>query len=220
MEIINFKSNPKTNFFAAEWSFWMLEDIIKGINFKELSKFLLKKEKEIITTTKPCNKESPDGYTGLGPNSITSRYEEFNLLKFNNKEIKKVKKAILKSHNLFLSNLKIEHPKELWIQCWYNVMRKGEKINTHVHHTGNDSYLSGHLCVQVDNTSTKYFTSPDQINDVSIYSSNNKTGKITIFQTFIPHFTDTHNSEKERITIAFDFFIINKYNSTNLLKLI
>jgi hypothetical protein len=219
-KIINFKNTIKNNFFAPEWSYWVMEDIVKGINFKKLSKYLLKKEKELLKITKLSKKISVDGYTGLGPNSITSRYENFNLLKFNNEEIKKIKKAILNVYKYFLCNLKIDLPKNLWIQCWFNVMRKGEKINVHIHSSDMDSYLSGHLCVKVKNTSTKYIISQNQINDPEIYSSKNKVGKITIFQNCMPHFTDIHNSEEERITIAFDFIINNKYNDNNLIKVI
>lgn len=217
-KIINIKSSKKNNFFAPEWNYYIVEDIIKNIKFDLLSKFLLKKEKEILKIKNNSNKIIKDGYTGLGENSITSRHSLFNIFNFNNTEINKIKKYIIEIHNKFLNYLKIEIPKNLWIQCWFNVMRKGESIKAHIHGTGPDTYLGGHICVQVENTSTNYINPVNQINDPEIYYSKNEIGKITLFQNCIPHFTDVHNSNKERITIAFDLSIINKNN--NFVKLI
>jgi hypothetical protein len=217
-KIINIKSVQKNNFFAPEWNYYIIEDIIKKVNFNLLSKFLLKKEKEILKIKNNFNKKITDGYTGLGNNSITSRYSLYNIFNFKNKEILKIKKSILKTHTKFLNYLNIEIPKNLWIQCWFNVMRKGESIKAHIHGTGPDTYLGGHICVQVFNTSTNYINPVNQINDPEIYYSKNETGKITLFQNCIPHFTDKHDFDKERITIAFDLSIVKK--SDNFIKLI
>ena len=35
----------------------------------------------------------------------------------------------------------------------------------------------------------------------------NKPGKITIFPSVLPHYTDEYKGNKERITIAFDIFV-------------
>ena len=217
-KIINIKSSKKNNFFAPEWNYYIVEDIIKNIKFDLLSKFLLKKEKEILKIKNNSNKIIKDGYTGLGENSVTSRHLLFNIFNFNNTEINKIKKHIIEIHNKFLNYLKIEIPKNLWIQCWFNVMRKGESIKAHIHGTSPDTYLGGHICVQVEKTSTNYINPVNQINDPEIYYSKNEIGKITLFQNCIPHFTDMHNSNKERITIAFDLSVINKNN--NFIKLI
>ena len=131
-KIVNFKSLPKKNYFAPEWDYYIIENIIKKVNFKSLSKFLLKKEKELLKITKPILKASTvDGYTGLGENSITSRYASFNVFNFKNKELYKISKEIINIHKTLLNFLKIETPKNLWIQCWFNVMRKGEFIKPH-----------------------------------------------------------------------------------------
>jgi len=218
-KLINIKSKQKNNFFAPEWDYYVVEDLIKDVDFKSLSKFLIKKEKELLKITKPVNKESVDGYTGLGVNSITSRYASFNVFNFKNKEILKIKKEILKIHKKLLDHLNIEIPKNLWIQCWFNVMRKGEFIKPHLHGTDPDTYLGGHICVQVENTHTNYINPVNQINDPEIYYSKNEIGKITLFQNCIPHFTDIHNSDEERITIAFDLMVSEKHGK-NFVKLI
>jgi hypothetical protein len=213
-KIVNFKSLPKKNYFAPEWDYYIIENIIKKVNFKSLSKFLLKKEKELLKITKPILKASTvDGYTGLGENSITSRYASFNVFNFKNKELYKISKEIINIHKILLNFLKIETPKNLWIQCWFNVMRKGEFIKPHIHSFDPSTYLGGHICVQVQNTHTKYINPINQLNDQEIYTSENEVGKITLFQNNIPHFTNIHNCDKERITIAFDLALEKKENN-------
>jgi hypothetical protein len=219
MKVINFKSNPKNNFFAPEWNYFIAEDLIKNVNFNDLSKFLLNKKNEILklSNTIKENKIS-DGYTGLGKNSITSRYDKYNVLSWKNKNINKLKENILKFHKKFLKFLKLNLPKELYIQCWVNIMKKGEKMNAHIHCSHPDTYLGGHICVKVKNTSTCYINPINQINDPQKYCSENEIGKITLFQNNIPHYTSIHNFDEERITIAFDLSLIKINN--NFIKII
>ena len=46
--------------------------------------------------------------------------------------------------------------KELWIQCWANIMRNKEQIKPHLHGTNPRTYLGGNICLQCNNTSTNY----------------------------------------------------------------
>jgi len=216
--IINFKSEPKQTFFAPEWNYYLFENNIDNIDFNEVSKLCLKKEKEILKLPN-SNKVSCDGYTGLGGNSTTSKYENYNVLKWKNKNIKLIKQTIIDFHNDILSYLKQPIPNELYIQCWTNIMRNEEQIKPHLHTTNPITYLGGHICVQCDNTSTHYINPINQINDPEIYSSKNEVGKITLFQNNIPHYTDIHKSNNERITIAFDLQI-HKPTKDNYLRLI
>ena len=212
--IVRFKSPPKNNFFAPEWDYFIYEDIIKDVDFNKVALFILKKEKEIIKKYKYKN---GDAYTGLGKNSLSSRWKQYNVLKWKNLEINKIKNNIIRSHNFLLKELKIDNNVKLYIQCWAVVMRKGETINTHIHSTNPDSYLGGHICVQAEKTRTGYINPVNQINDPLIYYSNNNPGKITLFQQCIPHFTDTHEGNKERITIAFDLSL--KKINNNMVEL-
>ena len=108
-------------------------------------------------------------------------------------------------------------PNELWIQCWYNVLRFGQKIKPHMHNTRSDSYLSGHFNVQVENTSTVYMSPINQLNDPEVINIKNNSGEMTIFPSYIFHYTTPHYSFKPRITIAFD---ISYYkHSNNWIKL-
>ena len=214
--IVRFKSLPAETPFAPEWNYAMFESVINNINFDNLENLILSKENEILHLPNTIREQKvSDGYTGLGESSTTARFDKYNVLKWQHAEIEKIKENILYYHDLFLSRLEISSPKELYIQCWVNIMRKGEQIKPHIHSVKPDSYLGGHICVKSNNTATNYINPVNQINDPEIYSSKNKVGKFTLFQNCIPHFTDVHNGENERITIAFDLSL-TKYNDNFL----
>ena len=183
MQYILFRSEPRKTPFAPEWEYVLAEQTLKKINFKSLSKYLLNKEKQIIKNSSVTN----DGYTGLGKKSVTARFNSFKLFLFKNKEVHKIKQAIIKAHEMFLNNYKIKIPKELWIQSWFNVMRKGERIKLHIHGTSPNTYLSGNLMVQCQDTKTIYVNPQNQINEPIKHESKNEVGKLTLFQTCLPH---------------------------------
>jgi len=219
-KIINFKSKPKKTPFAPEWNYFMCETLFKDINCKNLSKFLLSKQKEILKldlTIRSDSSDYTDGFTGLGSNTTTARFGKYNVFNFKNKEVQKLKKAIIESHNFFLKALNVPSPDSLYIQCWYNVMDKGQKIKAHLHGVDPTSYLGGHFCVQVKDTSTYYINSINQLNKPNAYESKNEIGKLTLFQSCIPHYTDENKDDSKRITIAFDLF--TEEARDNLIKL-
>ena len=54
----------------------------------------------------------------------------------------------------------------------------------------------------------------DSDNEAFVHQSKNKVGKITLFPNYIPHFTNTHEGDNERITIAFDLVTQNDTANT------
>jgi hypothetical protein len=209
MKIVNFKNEPIVSPFAPEWSWFIAETKLEGIDWSKIAKIILEKEKEIIEKYPASAKGSVDGYTGLGEHSLTSRYEHFNVLEWDYPQIKDVFNAIKKTHREFISHFEIK-PHKVWIQCWANVMRDGQSISPHLHSTQKYSYLGGQITVQcndVDRTSTVYVNPINQMNEPQEYYSENETGKLTIFQNNIPHYTTKHTGQKERISIAFDIII-------------
>ena len=203
MQIKYFQSEPKVSPFAPEWYYTFGEDKIEDVNFQELSKFLLQKEKELIQTPLPYDFTVVDAYTGLGENSVTSRWGSYNLLSFDNPEIKKIRNNIFVKYLSFMDAVGIERS-DVYIQCWFNVLRKGQSIKPHIHSTGPYCYLGGHITVQSEHTETVYINPINQINEPQEYKSLNEIGKITFFQQNIPHYTTIHDGESERISIAFD----------------
>jgi len=207
---LEFKSEPAISPFAPEYHYIFAENKIVNVDFKKIASIILEKEKTIIESTSPTS----DAYTGLGDDSLTSRWKSFNVFAWSEPEIEKLKSQIylrylefLKAYNVPRSNVKI--------QCWANVLREGGEINPHIHSTGKWAYLGGHVTVQCEDTYTVYINPINQINDPETYNSRNEVGKITFFQHNIPHFTTPHYSTTglERITIAFDLSMEEFVNS-------
>lgn len=200
MKLFHFKSKEKKTLFSPEWNYFIFEDYIsesfKELNFlcNSLKEEILSKEKEIVESTE----YTADWGTGLGENSLTSRSDSYNLL---NWESGKALKDIIKtSHDNFVKSINLENSEKLYVQCWANVMRKGERIFPHRHWTSEYAYIGGHITVDAKKTKTHY-TNP--ITEY-IHSSNNDMGKITLFPNWLEHYTDEVVDDQVRITIAFD----------------
>lgn len=204
MEIYQFLSSPRQTAFAPEWSYVLGEDTITGIDYKQIATIVLSKETEIVANFPSY--ANADAYTGLGENSLTSRFKYFNVFAWEDAEIEKLKDKIFENYKEFLNKLNVPRRK-VWIQCWANVLRKNEEMKPHIHSVHPFSYLGGHISIQCDNTSTVYINPVNQINDPEILDSPNNVGKITIFQNCIPHYTTLHSADSERITIAFDLIV-------------
>jgi hypothetical protein len=201
MEIYNFKS-INISPFSPYWNYLIIEDLY-DLDLSSISK-------EILTQEKVINKKYEyidDWGTGLG-DSLTSRSPNYNILEWD--VCRGLKQKIKETHENLIQELNLPKDK-IYIQCWGNVMRKGQKINSHAHYRSPVSYLSGNFCVQTDNTSTSF---QNPITD-EIWSSENIPGKITLFPSWLKHFTDEHKSDDERITIAFDLLSEEGHTSTH-----
>ena len=209
MKFKRFVSQPPVSPYAPQWDFRVGNSMCENIDTNSLSKFLLNKEKEI--------KKLPivsdfDGYTGLGSNSTTSRSQQYNILSWNHSEIKKLKSNIAKNIILYNDECGNKTP-QLWIQCWYNVLRFGQSIKPHSHSVTPICYLSGHFNVQVNDTSTVYMSPINQLNDPEVIDIKNIPGKLTLFPSYIFHYTTPHYSFKPRITIAFDLSLYKLHDN-------
>ena len=211
-----FRSKPKVSPFAPEWNYFLAESQIDNVNFSRISEYFLRKESELLQLPITTKMGVNDGYTGLGNNSLTSRYSHYNVFQFENDlvELKQLRQEIFDRYCALMYLLGIER-KKVWFQSWCNIMRKGEQIQPHIHNVNSYCYLGAHVNIQCDKTSTIYINPINQINDPEIYESPNEVGKLTIFQQNIPHYTTVQQSDRERITIAFDFFIDEEYNLTS-----
>ena len=217
MNLVMMKSGFKKTPFDVDYTFYIFENIISDVNFNVVSNIIKSKEK-IILKTSP--RSDTDGNTGLGGDSLTSRFNYYNVLNWEDKNIQKIKNNIVNSINDLYKKILQEKPKNLKIQCWANVMRKGQQIKPHAHTTSNNCLLAGNICVDVDNTYTHYVNPFKWFVEQEIYSSKNEIGKITLFNANIPHYTDKVLS-KDRITIAFDIIddTYSNYNNHNYIKL-
>lgn len=212
MDIISFLSEAPCTPFAPEWNWVIAEEMLTNVDFNKIAKIILQKEQEILNAFPPSNKSSVDAYTGLGENSLTSRYGSFNVFEWQDEEIQKLKTEIHLVYLKFLQILNDENMRDaprrkVWIQSWANVMRKGEKISPHLHSTSPYCYLGGHVVIQTEKTNTVYINPINQLNDPNEHVSENKVGKLTFFQNNIPHYTTEYTGNSERITIAFDLVV-------------
>jgi hypothetical protein len=203
MKILHLKSEPRQTIFAPEWYYIMGESKIEGVDFSKIAQIILSKEKQIIESTQPHGIMNKDGYTGLGENSLTSRFRDFNVFNWEEEEIQKLKQKAVEQYRIFMDYFDV--PKEkVWIECWANVMRTGQEITPHIHSITPDCYLGGHITVQCEGTSTIYINPQNQLNGYDYYESPNDVGNFTLFQNCIPHNTTRHEGSQERITIAFN----------------
>ena len=214
MKFKRFRSRPPVSPYAPQWDFRVGTSICEDIDTNSLSELLLLKEKEVkkLPTTVIDNTLS-DGYTGLGSRSTTAKFQSYNVLTWDHSEIKKLKSNIAKSVIDFNDECGNKTPNVLWIQCWYNVLRFGQKIRPHHHSVSPDCYLSGHFNVQVNDTSTVYMSPINQLNDPQVIDIKNKVGDMTLFPSYIFHYTTPHYSFKPRITIAFDLKLHKSHDS-------
>lgn len=200
-EALRFTSDPPQTPFAPTWDYTIGEKQI-NIDLEELKSIILKKEQEIKTNF-PAGS---DGNTGLGPDSLTSRFRYFNLLKWDYPVIKDLHKEIKFFHTQYcrhLFGISFSTPR-LRIRCWANVLRKNQKIKQHYHSIHPHTYLGGHLAVSCSETSTVYVNPIAGKTAGGEYFSENVPGKLTLFPNYIPHYTTQHKEEEPRITVAFD----------------
>ena len=209
MKIERFVSPPPITPYAPTWDFAISEGLLP-INVEKLAKTCLEKEKEIkklpVTRVKDGKGKEVvfDGYTGVGKNSTTSKSWLYNLFDWNTPETNALKGHVrmeVDDYNRALGN---PIPQDLYVQCWYNVLRYGQKMNPHLHSTNDQAYLSAHFIVQCEDTSTVYMNPVNQLNDPYLIERKNEPGTLTIFPECVPHYTTKHRSFKPRITIAMD----------------
>tara|TARA_Y200000002_G_scaffold252842_1_gene209420 strand:- start:209 stop:886 length:678 start_codon:yes stop_codon:yes gene_type:complete len=222
VKLHRFKSDRRLTPFAPEWDYRIIEGVIENVDFNYIAKYLLEKKDEILKLD-----ATHDGSTGLGKDTTTARHTNFNIFNFKDAEINKLKANITSLHNTLLNQMGMADAIpyiDLYTQCWYNVMSKGQQISIHQHDISPKSYLGGHISVQCEDTFTGY-CHPAFVNLLGkstndkafVHESNNTVGKITLFPDYIPHFTSLHQGNRERITIAFDIF--NEQPTPNFIKL-
>lgn len=192
------QSEAKNTHFAPEWKAELYEVNINDYSLcNEIAEVILTKEKQII---QKYSNIKGDGSTGLGDNSLTSKFGKFNIFSWDEGCIIKFQKFIRQEYGNFIQNLGVKK-EDCMIQCWANVMRRGEKIEPHWHSSNADTYLSAHFCVKTDNTSTLY-QNPYKPNQWVPFE--NKIGNLLFFPAWMVHCTTEQITNDIRITIALD----------------
>jgi len=170
------------------------------INVEKLAKKILNNEPRII---KKYPGNILKGNSGLSVNSLTSRSPYFNVLNWwGTGSLRKWIRSGYEEYNGIKD-------KRLYVQCWSNVMRKGEQIGSHKHEmngmigTSTKNILSGNFGVQVDGTTSTYYDGNPILN---------VNGVMSFFPASAFHWTDRYEGNSERITISFDILSEKFYN--------
>ena len=207
-----YTSHEPNNSFAPTWKFHFYEAQLENTKvLEELKNIVLIKEKEIIKNFSDVNN---DGGTGLGPQSLTSKFITFNIFKWKEEPCIIFQNFVRDEYKKFISALKENNPQfvkenNTYVAGWANVLRRGQKINEHQHSCTPNSYLGAHFCVSTSNTSTIYV---NPFNRKDLIEFKNSPGKLLFFQNYMVHYTTEHKTDDERITLAMDIFTEKDYN--------
>jgi|TARA_B110000858_G_scaffold3097_1_gene3575 hypothetical protein len=198
MQTIRFKSSLPLTSFAPQWDFtigvFQLQDqeILDTIR-----RFLIHKEDHILSL-----KQGDNAGTGVGDDSITTRYGKYNLFDFQD-ECPELITLLewLQTSFLEFAQHEASMPMELEIVCWYNILRDGAGMDEHIHSSQQSSYLSGNMQISEFNTQTNY--RPPMCDTGKTLDG--PSGQLVMFPSFVPHSVD-HEYKGERISIAFDLY--------------
>ena len=203
--IHNFKSNFPETPFAPTWNVFLIEKVWDNIDCEKLYSFLIKQAKTINKLNPVIieNKVS-DGNTKLGKRNIMSRYSLYNVFKYENEELYKLKDCIIEQHNILCETLKIPLPEYVFLNGWINILGFGEKVGMHIHSVNSKCYLGGNFCVKVNKSETVFVNPVNQINYPETYHSKNEPGKLTIFENRTPHYSSRNWNFAKRMTVSFN----------------
>lgn len=191
-QVILFESDEPKTIFAPTYRWHMYEG---EVQVKDIRDTILKRENEIINT----HEYESDWNTGLGKNSMTSRSSSYNLLDW--EEADHIRDIIRNSHDNLVTTLDANMWEDkIYVQCWANVLRKGQKIKPHQHWNSQYTYLGGHICLDDYNTHTHYVNPYTK----KTFKSKNEKGKVHLFPNWLEHYTDPYEGDDVRVTIAFD----------------
>lgn len=183
------------------------------------------KEVEKIDTIREwliCNEEKllkdipvhHDGGTGLGEKSVTSRFGSYNLFDYANElpELQSLLEFFRISYLQYVNQEMVE-VRDVEIMCWFNVLRKGEHIDEHSHDSSNKAYLSGNI--HLDNYQTHTFYKNIYDKNVQFETDNHK-GTLTVFPSWVPHYTNKFEDDGLRLSIAFDLRLTGREENDSL----
>ena len=192
MKLFYLKSElPKTEL-APNYKYVILESQLNDTNLILLREEILNREKQITD----------------GRNISKSRYRFFDKNFWHKPIIQSLENEIKEHVIKYLGYQLLDVPNELYIQSWVNVMRNDQSIDIHQHDYTEHSFISGNICITTQDTKTHYINPNNYFTlNKQAHHSENIPGKITIFPSALPHYTDEYKGDKERITIAFDIFV-------------
>jgi hypothetical protein len=197
MTVTRLKSlHPETEF-GPSWDIPIYHSTWNDEKVGKIKKWLIQNEKTFLDL--PARH---DAATGLGEDSVTSRFGQYNLFDYRD-DLPELEDLLNFFRWSYINFIQEEQSfcRDLDIVCWFNLLRCGEEIKEHNHGAGHDVYLSGNM--HLDNYSTcTYYVSP--FDDNIKYPFLNKKGCLTIFPTYVSHGASKFEEQALRLSIAFD----------------
>lgn len=204
MIIQRIKSKLPLTEYAPKWNYPLgLETYQNTENIDIIKNWLIENENEF--------KKLPytnDGGTGLGEDSVTTRYGQYNLFDYSDQ---------LPQLDDFLRFLRLAYLDFIYqdgtdicsndIVCWFNILRNGEEISEHAHGNSYDVYLSGNFHLDDYNTKT-FYRCPQSPN--LYFNVDNVKGGLTLFPSCLPHGIEIYEGTSPRVSIAFDLRVTSE----------
>jgi len=189
-----FSSKHPTNEFAPSWSIPMYSELFNFDESKKIYSWLLDNQKEFL--------KYPEGDSAVADNPIAHRLGSYNLFDYKN-EVDCLQTLYNYIQTLYLDFVtkKGAAIRTCDIIAWFNILEKGEKIKSHHHGANPDSYISGNLHLLKYDTYTIYVSPYD---NQCFLPEPDSMGNVTLFPSYLEHFTTEHTSDKPRISISFD----------------
>ena len=170
-----------------------------GIDLTSVAEYLLDKESFIL-----ANFPFISTYGSLPLNSVTTRAGGYNVFSFVTEcpDLKILLDHIRQEYEIYTKAKNISNRVVCpAINCWMNVLRSGEHFHEHNHAEREESFVSGALSIQVENTETYY-----KINGEIVETISNLNGDLTLFPCNLYHGTSTHQAVKPRITLGMNIY--------------
>jgi len=196
------KSTHPLTEFTPTWEipFWHCQyDNAEGIRF--IRNYIIDHEETIKRITDdPKN----DGGTGLGLDSLTARYLNYNLFKITRElpHFQKLYAFIQSEYKKFMNEYQAI-TRDCYFFSWANVVRQGQTIDKHGHGALNFSYLSGNMHLDNYKTETIYYCPQDD--EVTVKMPNIEGG-LTFFPSYVLHEVPAHTEDNKRVSLAFDLY--------------
>lgn len=170
-----------------------------GADLSNVANFLISKEQYILD-----NYPFVSDYGTMLPTNVTTRSSTYNVFHFMNEcpDLQLILDHIKQQYNIYVKNVGFEeYVKKPGINCWFNILRKGEKIGIHKHSENERSFVCATLSIQVDETETFYRKHGEIVKSIP-----NRNGEFVMFKCDLEHGTTEHTKDSLRVTLGIDIF--------------
>jgi hypothetical protein len=172
-------------------------DVPESFN-KRLSQIILSKENEMIRSFEPAPGPPQNLY-------LTARWKKYNILTWDHPECFFLRQMIREGVKKFSGSSGIQKNFR-YIQCWANILRKGDSFDIHAHGPPGE-VISGTYYTDVGsskgNSGAIFFDMTGKKENTFVRLTP-RNGHMNLFKGNISHFVSKYNGDTPRISIAWD----------------